>query len=1016
MATYGQYHVVEKIAVGGMAEIYRGVSRGVGGFESPVVIKKVLSRFSNDKRFAQMLIREAKITARLDHEHIVKILDLGQNDEGEYFIVMEYVDGRNLRQIIDRTQRKKYTLTLDTILYILPPICDAVSHVHELKDAKGDSMRLIHRDISPSNILLSHTGEVKLTDFGVARFGEEPSVVASLKGELAYMSPEQARGETLDHRSDVFSLGAILFELVLGRRLFAGQNDVDTLESVRRAEIPRPSSIDPIISVRMEQILLKALAPKRSARYQSAAALSQELRSYRLDSCSARMGAPELSSWLARLFTGEVPDGDVASEVDFTLNTVAAFHESTPSGDIAQVLQVPQPNAAGASPKAIAPAPPSVHLEDDADDDDWANSTIPGEPAEELLRQTAAHGTQKLGSPMRAAETADAADTIERPISSTQPLTSPETVTKSMSGASGHGTKPYARVPLPAEKITTPTNRLEAITTIPSDAFELDEETAITDISDLPFDLSELRGGAAKGKPTARFPSNVATAVLDEEALQPPPAARRAPTPPSRQGQRPNVMSANLAGSSLGPVLGRRLAANEVAPDTAFEDEPTDGTPTGLASALSPEPVTVIGDPHDEMGLDDEGPTSLQPRFDPPPRRDARPRQLGSIEAESMRRTWLGDEAGVAPPKGPDQRDQLKTLAPVAISDEIEFIRALGDQRTPDPEFLPGGGGESSEPQLAPTPVFERPFEPSIGFHSSAQPPKRPELQVVEYHSGDEAPRMWPTKPNLHDEADFGGMTQPVSDPSSGGSSRFRRILPWLLVGLLGPPLGGVIGWLGIHFLSDARQVGSTVDQGLALLASEAGIDQAVVAQLSPVDASVAIVDSAVAAKAVAVDSAVPLATRSTGPAKTSAPPDEGKHAALSRQPKAKNGDGNKAGSAGRKPKERARRPVRKRQKPREPVRKKPPRDKPEKVAVIAKTKPAPAASAAKGQLIIKSDPWAQVHINGRNTNRTTSATPFSVPAGKITVELINPALNLRKKITLEIAPGQTVKKFVSLK
>ena len=1058
MATYGQYHVVEKIAVGGMAEIYRGVSRGVGGFESPVAIKKVLSRLSTDKRFADMLVREAKITARLDHEHIVKILDLGQNDEGEYFIVMEYVDGRNLRDIIDRAQRKKYTLTLDTILYVLPPICDAVGYAHGLKDGNGNPMNLIHRDISPSNILLSHTGEVKLTDFGVARFGEEASVVGSLKGKLAYMSPEQARGETLDHRSDVFSLGAILFELVLGRRLFGGRNDTDTLESVRRAEIPRPSAIDPIISVRMEQILLRALAPKPSARYQSADALAQELRSYRMDSCSARMGAPELSSWLARLFTGEVDGKDAASEVDFTLNTVAAFHEVTPGSGLAQNALAdrsafggsagtgkPQDNAAASHRDSGDPDDPNYD-----DDDDWGNSTIPGEPAEELLRRSAPHGTQKFGSPMTEAETASTS-AVRPPINQTQPLRSPEVVTKSTVTAHARGTRPYERAPLPSEEVTDPTNKLEAITSLPSDALELDEETAVTDIGDLPFDLSELRRDGAKPKKPAPFGSSAVTAVLDEDALKPPPRSR-IPTMGARaHRQRTDGKPDEAGAGSLGPVLGRRLAANEPTPDTAFDDEPTDGALT----ALSPEPVTEIGDPDDGFGLDDEGPTSLQPRIDAfPPNSTGHPQQpLGSIEVEARRRTWLGQEAVVVPPGGHGQAEGLgreahKTLAPVAISDEIEFVRALGEKRQSEPTpahglgpdgYLPSVRGDEvgGQQELAPTPVYDRPYDSPNSYNSPPQPPQpsvRPELEVVEYHNGDPEPPVWPTKPSLRDDDSVAYLV-----PHDGGSSRFRRILPWLLVGLLGPPLGGVIGWLGIHFLSDANTVVPTVqgvDQGLAT-AQELGTDSTALAQQTPTqsDATVALAVDVRKAERLALrppDAAQKRPEKVVARAATdktekvekskpvaSATPKRRKRvtqADIEANERRKEERRQRALERKRKKEEAAAARAAARAVARAAARKSAAKRKAEKAATAVPKRQVAVESAAKGKLIIKSDPWAKVFINGRDTKRTTSATPFSVKAGKITVELVNPALNLRKKITLQVAAGQTVKKFVSLK
>ena len=304
---HGHYEVIERIAVGGMAEIYRGIARGAEGFERPVVIKKVHPRFSQDERFVKMLINEAKITASLDHPNIVQIVDLGTSQEGEHFIVMEYVDGHDLRAVIDQSRQMGISLALDSVLNVMAEVCDALDHAHRLVDHDGKPLHVIHRDVSPSNILISYSGEVKLTDFGVARYGRDASQVGSLKGKLAYMSPEQARGFPLDHRSDIFSAGAIIFELLLNRRVFTATTDIEMLHAVRAAEIPLPSSFDPNINSELERIILKALAPLPDDRYQSAENLAAALRNFRYDYCGADVSPSELSDLLVQLF-GVRPD------------------------------------------------------------------------------------------------------------------------------------------------------------------------------------------------------------------------------------------------------------------------------------------------------------------------------------------------------------------------------------------------------------------------------------------------------------------------------------------------------------------------------------------------------------------------------------------------------------------------------------------------------------------------------------------------------------------------------------
>jgi serine/threonine protein kinase len=306
------YDVIERIAVGGMAEIYLGIARGLEGFSRPVVIKKVRPRLSNDQRFVQMLIKEAKITAALSHPNIVQILDLGRNAEDEHFIVMEYVDGQDLRSLIDEAAAKGLAIGRELAVFVASEVCAALDHAHRQTDEAGRPLNLIHRDVSPSNVLVSFAGEVKLTDFGIARYGRDVSVIGTLKGKLAYMSPEQARGNTVDHRSDLYSLGSILFEIVLGRRVHLAETDLEMLEQVREGQVPLPSSIAPEIPLELERIMLRALAPTPSQRFQSAEEMGSALRAHLFRSTQPS-GPKALASLLKELFplrrSTSSPDG-----------------------------------------------------------------------------------------------------------------------------------------------------------------------------------------------------------------------------------------------------------------------------------------------------------------------------------------------------------------------------------------------------------------------------------------------------------------------------------------------------------------------------------------------------------------------------------------------------------------------------------------------------------------------------------------------------------------------------------
>ena len=216
---FGQYELLEQIAVGGMAEVFKGRVVAAEGFEKLVAIKRILPDLAEDERFVKMLLTEARIHSALSHRNIVQIHDLGISEEGEYFIVLEYVEGYDLRVIMEQIHGAGEIIPEALSLHIAAEIAQGLHFAHELRGPDGQALGLVHRDVTPSNILISFAGEVKLSDFGLAKRRHDRSVVGSLKGNLAYMSPEQAKQAQLDRRTDVFSLGAILFELLTGKRL-----------------------------------------------------------------------------------------------------------------------------------------------------------------------------------------------------------------------------------------------------------------------------------------------------------------------------------------------------------------------------------------------------------------------------------------------------------------------------------------------------------------------------------------------------------------------------------------------------------------------------------------------------------------------------------------------------------------------------------------------------------------------------------------------------------------------------
>jgi serine/threonine-protein kinase len=280
---FGKYTLIRKLATGGMAELFLAIQKSVAGFEKLLVIKRILPSMNQDKAFIEMLLHEARIAATLSHPNIVQIFDVGQAD-GQYFIAMEHVHGEDLRSIV-RQMKKKGVLEfpLEHALAIVLGMCAGLSYAHAKRDLDGSHLAIVHRDISPQNIVVTFTGDVKIVDFGIAksdgRIGEQTKS-GKLKGKVPYMSPEQARGDTLDARSDLFATGTMLFELTTGKRLFKGQSEYETLKLICEREYPRPSQIHPDYPPDLEAIVMRALAKDPDDRYQSASEMQAELEAF----------------------------------------------------------------------------------------------------------------------------------------------------------------------------------------------------------------------------------------------------------------------------------------------------------------------------------------------------------------------------------------------------------------------------------------------------------------------------------------------------------------------------------------------------------------------------------------------------------------------------------------------------------------------------------------------------------------------------------------------------------------
>jgi serine/threonine protein kinase len=304
---FGQYQLIEKIAQGGMAEIFKGRALDASGIERPVVIKRILPHIAASPEFVEMLIDEAKIAVMLSHGNIAQIYDLGKVAD-DYFIVMEYVEGKTLSQIMKRLKVQGKLMPIAYAAYVCREIASALDYMHRKTDDNGNPLNIVHRDISPQNAILSTAGTVKIIDFGIAKAKTKVSTTDSgvLKGKFAYMSPEHAEGLKLDHRTDIFSLGVILFELLTGQRLFKGKNNMETVKRVKKAKVPTPSGIRPAIPKILDQIVFKALQKDREKRYSSAHDLLQDLTKF-LVSHYPEFSPWELASYLSQVFPEIAP-------------------------------------------------------------------------------------------------------------------------------------------------------------------------------------------------------------------------------------------------------------------------------------------------------------------------------------------------------------------------------------------------------------------------------------------------------------------------------------------------------------------------------------------------------------------------------------------------------------------------------------------------------------------------------------------------------------------------------------
>jgi hypothetical protein len=300
MDRIGPYLLHKKVARGGMAELFLADYVRQDGFKRKVAVKRILPHLAGNREFIRMFTREARLAALLQHPNVVQIFDYG-NIDNAYFIAMEYIDGKNLGQILSAL---KHGLPFDEAVFIISQICKGLDYSHTKKDeSTGEAFHIVHRDISPQNLLISYQGEVKISDFGISKARSEPSLTQAgvVKGKMAYLSPEQALGEPIDHKADIYALGLVFYETLTGKRVYTFKNDIDAIRAIPNMDIEPLTRSVPGIPEELNRIVMKCLEKQKDDRYQTASAVYADLLAFKKAQKMA-FGASDLADFMKKTF------------------------------------------------------------------------------------------------------------------------------------------------------------------------------------------------------------------------------------------------------------------------------------------------------------------------------------------------------------------------------------------------------------------------------------------------------------------------------------------------------------------------------------------------------------------------------------------------------------------------------------------------------------------------------------------------------------------------------------------
>ncbi len=359
----GKYVVQKKLAEGGMAEIYLATSQGAEGFEKEVVIKRIRAFLASDSGFVDMFIAEARLASRLNHANVVQIFDF-EKHEDTYYLAMEYVRGCTLWDLRKKCKEQLEPMPAVLVAHIGSEVARGLHYAHRLK-VNGEPLFLVHRDVTPHNVLISFDGAVKLTDFGIAKAGNKLTSPGMLKGKFAYMSPEQSRGENVDARTDVFALGIVLWEMLTGGRLFDGDSELAVLRAVQQSVIPHPSRMNPDVPEELGDVVMKALERELEARYQTAGEFERALVQCVLNHARSPDDT-DVSAFVRRVYVGSIPSSLALPAMPERTQHHASEQASGPAPrEPTAVLPGPQGRRNSGSQRVVSPdedAHASTHM------------------------------------------------------------------------------------------------------------------------------------------------------------------------------------------------------------------------------------------------------------------------------------------------------------------------------------------------------------------------------------------------------------------------------------------------------------------------------------------------------------------------------------------------------------------------------------------------------------------------------------------------------------------------------